>query len=86
MDLDNPTSSPGAEDIDKLTFSEFCTKRTQSDAANIIADLICTALLGVQSQEVSALYMLHYIKCGCGIDNLLSDQKDGGQYIRNRRG
>ncbi|KAJ5281276.1 flavin-containing amine oxidase [Penicillium angulare] len=86
VDLDNPASSPDAENIDKLTFGEFCTERTQTDAVITIADEICTALLGVQSQEVSALYMLHYIKGGCGIDNLLSDQKDGGQYLRNRKG
>ncbi|KAJ5527764.1 flavin-containing amine oxidase [Penicillium frequentans] len=86
VDLDNPVGSPGAKAIDELTFQEFCIDRTQSKDAAGIADLITTALLGVQSEELSALYMLHYIKCGCGIDNLLSDQKDGGQYIRNRQG
>lgn len=85
-DLDNPVGSPGAKAIDELTFQEFCIERSQSKDAAGIADLITTALLGVQSEELSALCMLHYIKSGFGIDNLLSDQKDGGQYIRNRQG
>ncbi|KAJ5637643.1 flavin-containing amine oxidase [Penicillium lividum] len=86
VDLDNPTSSPRAKDIDNMTFKDFCIERSQSKDAADIADLMTTALLGVQSEELSALYMLHYIKSGCGIDNLLSDGKDGGQYIRNRQG
>lgn len=86
VDLNNPSNSPGAKEIDQTTFEEFCVRRTKSEDAADIADLICSALLGVESDEVSALFMLHYIKCGCGIDNLLSDQKDGGQYLRNRQG
>jgi monoamine oxidase len=42
--------------------------------------------LGVQGDEVSALYLLQYIKAGTGIDNLMSDQKHGGQYLRARPG
>ncbi|KAJ5939513.1 flavin-containing amine oxidase [Penicillium verhagenii] len=86
VDLDNPGRSPGAKNIDAQTFKEFCIERSGSEDAAGIADFLTTALLGVQSEELSALYMLHYIKSGCGIDNLISDQKDGGQYIRNRQG
>jgi monoamine oxidase len=84
--LDDPSNSPGAKDIDKLTFRDFCVTRAQSEDVAGFADLICAALLGVESNEVSALFMLHYFKSGTGIDNLLSDQKDGGQYLRNRQG
>ena len=86
VDLDNPRNSADAEDIDKVTFREFCIKRLKDESVTVIVDTICAALLGVESDEVSALYMLHYFKSGTGIDNLLSDQKDGGQYLRNRRG
>ncbi|KAJ5160466.1 flavin-containing amine oxidase [Penicillium canariense] len=86
VDLNDPVKSPGATEIDQLTFGEFCVRKTQSEQAIRFADLISTALLGVESAEVSALYMLHYFKSGCGIDNLLSDGKDGGQYLRNRQG
>lgn len=86
VDLEKPFKSHGAAEIDRLTFQEFCVQRTKNAQATRIADLISTALLGVESNEVSALYMLQYFKSGCGIDNLLSDQKDGGQYLRNRQG
>jgi hypothetical protein len=29
------------------------------------------------------LYMFHYIKRGTGLSNMVSDGKDGGQYLRN---
>jgi monoamine oxidase len=86
VDLDNPLKSHNAAEIDQLDFKEFCVQRTKNDQAIRIADLISTALLGVESDEVSALYMLHYFKSGFGIDNLPSDGKDGGQYLRNRQG
>ncbi|KAJ5684686.1 amine oxidase [Penicillium maclennaniae] len=86
VDLSDPSNSPGAEEIDQLTFREFCVTRAETEDVAGFADLICSALLGVESSEVSALYMLHYFKCGTGIDNLLSDKKNGGQYLRNRDG
>ncbi|OOQ85269.1 flavin-containing amine oxidase [Penicillium brasilianum] len=86
VDLDDPLKSHNSVEIDQLTFKEFCVQRTHNEQALRIANLISTALLGVDSDEVSALYMLHYFKSGCGIDNLLSDGKDGGQYLRNRQG
>lgn len=84
--MSDPSNSPGAEEIDQLTFREFCVTRAETEDVAGFADLICSALLGVESTEVSALYMLHYFKCGTGIDNLLSDKKNGGQYLRNRDG
>jgi monoamine oxidase len=86
VDLENPLKSHNAAEIDRLTFKEFCVRRTHNEQTIGIANLISSALLGVESDEVSALYMLHYFKSGCGIDNLLSDRKDGGQYLRNRQG
>ena len=86
VDLENPLKSHNAAEIDSLTFKEFCVRKTHNEQSIKIANLISSALLGVESDEVSALYMLHYFKSGCGIDNLLSDRKDGGQYLRNRQG
>jgi hypothetical protein len=86
IDLDNPTNSARAREIDQLTFREFCIQNSGSEEAVDIANLLSTCLLGVESEEVSALYMLLYFKSGAGIDNIISDQKDGGQYLRNRQG
>ncbi|PYI03998.1 amine oxidase [Aspergillus sclerotiicarbonarius CBS 121057] len=86
IDLHNPASSPAAKEVDNETFQDFCIRRTGCEDAVHIADSISAALLGVDSIEVSALYMLYYFKSGSGIDNLLSDEKNGGQYLRTRQG
>ncbi|KAF7162451.1 hypothetical protein CNMCM5623_007742 [Aspergillus felis] len=86
IDLDNPTKTARAREIDQLTFRELCVKQAQSDDAIQIANLLSTCLAGVESDEVSALFMLLYFKSGAGIDNISSDQKDGGQYLRKRQG
>ncbi|GKZ26319.1 hypothetical protein AbraIFM66951_002249 [Aspergillus brasiliensis] len=86
IDLDDPKECPGATEVDNMTFRDFCVRRSGSEDATHIADAISTALLGVDSSEVSALYMLYYFKSGSGIDNLLSDEKDGAQYLRTRQG
>lgn len=86
IDLDNPTKSARATEIDQLTFREFCIQESRSEDALDIANLLSTCLVGVESDEVSALFMLLYFKSGAGIDNIISDQKDGGQYLRNRQG
>lgn len=86
IDFDNPTNSARAREIDQLTFREFCIQNAGSEDAVDIANLLSSCLLGVESEEVSALYMLLYFKGGAGIENIISDQKDGGQYLRNRQG
>ncbi|KAE8420591.1 hypothetical protein BDV36DRAFT_306416 [Aspergillus pseudocaelatus] len=85
LDLDDPTSSVRAREIDQLTFRDFCIEKIQSESAVTIADVLSVSLLGVESYEVSALFMLLYFKSGAGIDNIIPDQKNGGQYLRNRQ-
>ncbi|KAL2826190.1 amine oxidase [Aspergillus pseudoustus] len=86
INLDNPTESHRAREIDQLTFREFSIQSVKSDEAASIADVLSASLLGVESDEVSALYMLLYFKSGAGIDNIISDEKNGGQYLRCRQG
>lgn len=86
ISLDSPTESPRAKEIDQLTFRDFSIQIGKSEEAAGIADILSASLLGVESNEVSALYMLLYFKSGAGIDNIISDEKDGGQYLRCRQG
>jgi hypothetical protein len=51
-----------------------------------MASFIAAAFLGVESDEISALHFLKYCNAGTGLDNMLSDKKDGGQYLRNHSG
>ena len=84
--MEDPTSFPGATEADNLTFRDFCVEKTGSEDVIHITDAISTALLGLNSNELSAFYMLYYFKSGSGIDNLLSDERDGAQYLRTRQG
>ncbi|KAH8422311.1 flavin monoamine oxidase family protein [Aspergillus melleus] len=82
--LVHPELSQHAMKHDKMSFAEYA--RQFSSKAELIADDIAKTLLGVQAKDISALYMFNYTKSGTGLDNILSDLKDGGQYMRNRHG
>ncbi|KAF9891900.1 hypothetical protein FE257_002863 [Aspergillus nanangensis] len=88
--LDDPGYSEEAWKLDQITFTEFCTRDMSSKDEALVAEAFATAvtdaLLGVAADELSALCMMHYFKCGTGILNLLSDLKDGGQHLRAREG
>ncbi|KAI1802627.1 putative amine oxidase [Daldinia bambusicola] len=84
-DLEHPETSACAQRLDSITFSEFLQDVGPNIGA-VIASVASTALLGVEAHEVSALFMVNYIKSGFGIRVITSDEKDGAQYIRARRG
>ncbi|KAI0885021.1 putative amine oxidase [Annulohypoxylon maeteangense] len=83
--LEYPEIGPDAHKLDNMTFAEF-GQETSPTLGAVIASLAAGALLGVEANEVSALFMVNYIKSGFGIKIITSDAKDGGQYIRARRG
>lgn len=85
-DLLNPTSGPDGQFLDSLSFRDFCVQQGGFDAIEQLANGVTRGLLGVDANEISALYMINYFKSGTGVMNMLSDQKDGGQYIRARQG
>jgi monoamine oxidase len=84
-DPSNKSKLANAELLDNVTLEEYCTKHIPGRGA-WFADKLTEGLLGVNSDEVSALYMIDYWRSGTGLLNMMSDQKDGGQYIRNRKG
>jgi monoamine oxidase len=43
-------------------------------------------MLGVESTELSAQFFIEYSGKGGGLKTLRSDGKDGGQYLRFRKG
>ncbi|KAK0704100.1 hypothetical protein B0T21DRAFT_416637 [Apiosordaria backusii] len=84
--LEDPISGPDAKRLDSLTFSEYCHELFDSPLTPIIANYLARALLGVEGDEVSALFLINYFKSGTGINNLISDGPDGGQYLRANKG
>ncbi|CAG7564046.1 unnamed protein product [Fusarium equiseti] len=86
IDPENPSSHPEAKMLDSLTFGQLGFKYLGPELGPAVADSATSALLGVGPDEVSALYMVDYFRAGTGLDNMASDKKDGGQYLRNRQG
>ncbi|KAI1135341.1 putative amine oxidase [Hypoxylon sp. FL0543] len=84
-DLEHPETGPDAQKLDSMTLAEFCQEVAPNVGVNI-ASALTTSLLGVECREVSALFMINYIKSGSGIRSIISDEKDGAQYIRAQRG
>ncbi|KAI8960644.1 putative amine oxidase [Daldinia sp. FL1419] len=84
-DLEHPETSASAQKLDNITFADFCHQI--SPTIGVVMGSVATAsLLGVEAHEVSALFVINYIKSGYGIKIISSDEKDGAQYIRARRG
>ncbi|KAF4338794.1 flavin-containing protein [Fusarium beomiforme] len=86
IDPENPWDHPEAKMLDSLTFSQLSVKYLGPELGPVVADAATGPLLGVGPDEVSALFMVDYIRSGTGLDNMASDKKDGGQYLRNRQG
>ncbi|KAI0853840.1 putative amine oxidase [Daldinia vernicosa] len=84
-DLEHPETSADAQKLDTMTFAGFCQEASPNIGTEI-ASVVTAALLGVEAHEVSALFIVNYIKSGYGIRVITSDEKDGAQYIRARRG
>ncbi|KAF4967917.1 hypothetical protein FSARC_4610 [Fusarium sarcochroum] len=86
IDPENPSTHPEAEMLDSLTFEQLTVKYLGPELGPPVAAEATCALLGVGPDEVSALFMVDYLHSGTGLDNMASDKKDGGQYMRNRQG
>ncbi|KIW10696.1 hypothetical protein PV08_11660 [Exophiala spinifera] len=71
--LERPEKSPGAQQLDQITFKDFCIQAGPSPINGHFADNISRGLLGVDASEISTLYMINYFKSGTGIANLSSD-------------
>ncbi|RDA93294.1 hypothetical protein CP533_2025 [Ophiocordyceps camponoti-saundersi (nom. inval.)] len=84
-DTNDPSKSPDAAEIDAMNVQEFIDGKF-GEEASFLAPYITRHLLGVEPCEVSALFLLDIFKRGTGLENVLSDFKDGGQYLRNRQG
>ncbi|KAM5341316.1 hypothetical protein ACJ41O_014347 [Fusarium nematophilum] len=84
-DLENPSEGPDAKHLDSITVKDLADEFNDPGASMLI-NAITRSLLGVESHELSALFFLDVLKRGTGIENVLSDHKEGGQYLRNRQG
>jgi len=70
----------------EITMEDFITKNGGGATALATVAIWTRAMLGVEPADVSALYFLDYCKSGGGLMQMRSDRKDGGQYLRIRKG
>lgn len=82
----DPSDERVAADLDSLTFSQYIERTTDDATVRDLAKMISRALMGIEADVVSALWLVKFIKAGTGIENLISDLKDGAQYQRIRQG
>jgi monoamine oxidase len=85
-DLENPHLGPHAKYLDSITLKEWAERNFDTPLARKFAGRVGPAWLGAEADEMSALYLVDYVKSGTGVQNMSSDLKDGGQYLRNRQG
>lgn len=84
--LDDPSLSPDADALDSVSMHEFVANTFKSEDASKLVNEMIKSLVGLESSETSALYFLDTIKRATGLANMISDGKNGGQYLRNRQG
>jgi monoamine oxidase len=88
VDLEDPLSSVKTleVDYDKMSMADFVRFHKGGDTALCTVSIWTRAMLGLEPEEVSALFFLAYSKSGGGIMQMRSDRKDGGQFLRIAKG
>lgn len=71
---------------DGMDLRQWVEQRSRSKVALASASVWTRAMLGLEPEEVSALYFLLYCKSGGGLLQMRKDTKGGGQYLRFVRG
>lgn len=75
-----------AQKLDAVSFEQYCVDTLKLPVVVDLMNQISRALLGVEANEVSMLFMVDYIRSATGLVNIISDKKDGGQYKRCKTG
>ena len=86
LNPDDPYSGELAAQLDSVTVEQLIAGESSDPEAKSGSSLLCGALLGCDPSELSALFLLDYLRSGTGIENLTSEVKDGAQDLRVREG
>lgn len=87
MDIEAPHLIKKADWLDSITALEFAeTIFSGNDLAAYLVTFVTRATLGVEPDELSALFWLDYMKSGGGLGNITSDSEGGAQYLRASQG
>jgi monoamine oxidase len=57
-----------------------------TDTVRRLVNIWTTAMLGIESTQISSIFFLHYCQAGGGLLQMRSDDAGGGQHLRFRNG
>lgn len=77
---------PYGSQYDNVSLEEFVKQQGAGEKALGTVSVWTRAMLGCEPSEVSTLYFLDYCKSGGGLLLMRSDEKNGGQHLRIRKG
>ncbi|XP_076038910.1 putative flavin-containing monoamine oxidase A isoform X3 [Oratosquilla oratoria] len=83
--IQDPYSSPYAEELEGLTVEAFIRKHTSSLEVVEVLDVACKVAFGADARRISALYLLAYGNASGGIMKLF-EVKDAAQELRLKGG
>ena len=86
QEIDIHDSARTGSHLDKMTFEEWVRSEGGGETALASVRVWTRAMLGMEPNEVSALFFLNYCKSGGGLLQMRSDLKSGGQYRRFVKG
>ncbi|GMK57970.1 hypothetical protein CspeluHIS016_0500020 [Cutaneotrichosporon spelunceum] len=87
VDLEDPSRTPGALDLDALSmYSWFREQGASADEIALFLDPSMNALVSLDASELSSLGQLAAIKMCGGWRNMIASNARGAQYQRTRNG
>ncbi|EKG13568.1 Flavin-containing amine oxidase [Macrophomina phaseolina MS6] len=86
IDPDKPHEHPDAAKLDSITLAQFCKDKSGNELVAFLLNSSVRYLLGVEADEISALWFFAYAKAGTGLQNMMSARQGGGQYLRLHEG
>lgn len=86
VDAEKPHEHADAAELDNTTLAQFCKDKSGNDLVAFLLNSSVRYLLGVETDEISALWFFAYCKAGTGLMNLMSARKGGGQHLRLHEG
>ncbi|RDW57251.1 hypothetical protein BP5796_12701 [Coleophoma crateriformis] len=86
LDPEDPSTLANAAELDSMTLTQYCNKYMPGKVAPLMANGTARGFLGVEADEISALFYIDYVRSGFRLESLTSDLKGGAQYLRARQG
>jgi monoamine oxidase len=88
IDIRDPVGSVKKLDgvHDGMSMRDFVVFANGGETAMRTVGIWTRAMLGLEPEEVGALFFLTYCKSGGGLMSMRSDRRDGGQFLRLAKG